>query len=183
MADVLPTVTGDSGPVEATPVVVVNPDGAFAGVSILGKQSFARPADATAYAVGDLIANSTTAGSVVPLTFASAGATGTITGVVVNKSGSAVAQVRVHFMKTAHAVTNGDNGGIVFTAIDLDNYLGSMDVNLSDLAGGGVMGEAYGAIDYATAAGSIYAFLEALSAFTPASAETLTVAPRVRKYS
>ena len=32
-------------------------------------QSFTRPGDTTPYASGDLVANSTTAGSVVPLTF------------------------------------------------------------------------------------------------------------------
>ena len=31
--------------------------------------SFTRPADTTAYASGDLVANSTTAGSVIPMTF------------------------------------------------------------------------------------------------------------------
>lgn len=45
--------------------------------------AYARPADATAYAVGDIIANSLTAASVIPLTFAAAraaGGSGRVTG-------------------------------------------------------------------------------------------------------
>lgn len=42
--------------------------------------SFSRPADATAYAAGDIIANSATAGLVVPLTFTADVPTGRITG-------------------------------------------------------------------------------------------------------
>lgn len=183
MVDVLPNVVGESGPIEAIPVVIVDGSGAFSPVTVLGKQSFTRPDDTTAYAAADLIANSATAGSVDGLAFAGAGATGTITGVVVGKGGSAVAQIRVHFLKTDHAVTNGDNGGLVFTSLDLDNYIGSIDVNLADLANGGAMGEGYAAIDYATVEGTFYCFLEALAAFTPTALSVYTVAPRVRKYS
>lgn len=42
--------------------------------------TFSRPADNTAYAQGDHIANSTTAGSVVPITFSLPGASGAISG-------------------------------------------------------------------------------------------------------
>lgn len=42
--------------------------------------SFDRPADATTYAVGDLIANSTTAANVVPLTFTISADSGRLTG-------------------------------------------------------------------------------------------------------
>lgn len=195
MADILPNVAGDAGSiVEATPVVIVNSSGSIQGaigdlVNVAGKQSFTRPNDTTAYAAGDLIANDTTAGSVLGLaitgaTLSGSGGSGTITSVTIGKTGTAVAQIRAHFLKTQHAVTNGDNGALVFTAMDLDNYIGFADVNLADLAFPGVFGMADCAIDYELATGdTIYVFLEALAAYTPIAVAVHTAVVKFRRYA
>src|SRR5689334_10112995 len=46
--------------------------GAVGGHIAVAAASFTRPADTTAYASGDLVANNTSAGSVTPMTFAAA---------------------------------------------------------------------------------------------------------------
>lgn len=143
-----------------------------------------RPADTTAYSIGDLIANNVTAGSVTPMSFTGAtktgsGGSGKITGWIGRKSGTVPATIRYHFLKTAHAVTNGDNGALVFTSLDIDNYLGNMDVvftarDLIGSAGGHVAKSFDPPIPYVLASGdTIYVFMQALDAFTPASAGTL----------
>lgn len=150
--------------------------------------TFTRPADTTAYAIGDLIANSTTAGSVTPLSFTGAtltgsGGKGRIARWIGWKSGTAAAVIRYHFLKTAHAVTNGDNGALVFTSLDLDNYLGAFDVSFVGTydaigASGGTLAEGAPVgdrpLEYVLASGdTIYVFAQAMSAFTPANAGTI----------
>lgn len=153
-----------------------------------------RPADTTAYSIGDLIANNVTAGSVVPMSFTGAtktgaGGSGLITGWIGRKSGSVAATIRYHFLKTAHAVTNGDNGALLFTALDLDNYLGAMDVVFTarDLfgSGGSSVAKSYDTpIPYVLASGdTIYVFMQALDAWTPASAGTLGGRPCLEVWS
>lgn len=155
----------------ATEVLLVTPADA----------QFTRPADAIAYSIGDLVANSVTAGSVVPLSFTGAtktgsGGSGKITGWIARKSSVTPHSVRYHFLKTAHAVTNGDNGALVFTTLDIDNYLGAMDVTFSarDAFGsaGGLVAKSFDApIPYVLASGdTIYVFAQALEAWTPVSA-------------
>jgi hypothetical protein len=74
-----------------------------AGKSALISASFTRPADTTAYASGDLVANSTTAGSVAPLTFSNVvrvnGAGGLVRRAKLRKTGTSTtnASFRIHF--------------------------------------------------------------------------------------
>lgn len=146
-----------------------------------------RPADTTAYAVGDLIANSTAAGSVTRLSWTGAtrtgsgGGSGRIIGFVGRKSGTVAATIRYHFLKTDHAVTNGDNGALVLTSLDVDNYFGYMDVifdgnALSNVgSGGGSVGRSLSEpVPYVlSSTDTIYCVMQAVTAFTPASGETL----------
>lgn len=153
------------------------------------KASFTRPADTTAYTIGDLIANNTTAGSVTPLSFTGAtktgdGGTGRVGKLIIQKTGNAAATIRAWFMKTSHAVTNGDNGALVFTSLDLDNCIGFMDVALDGTnddvgASGALVNKSYDApLDYELTSGdTIYVFLQALTAYTPGNAEVYTVKP------
>lgn len=155
--------------------------GAWRGL-ITATGTITRPADTTAYASGDLVANSTTAGSVTPLSFDLArnkAGSGTIQRVVIRKSGTGVtnSSFRVHFYESAPSVTNGDNGDWVSTA---SGYIGNVDVAVDKAfsdgaAGSGVPGAP---IRFKAGAGSkkIYALVEARGAYTPASAEVLTVA-------
>lgn len=152
-----------------------------------GDQSFTRPSNTTAYAAGDLIANSTTAGSVTPFTFGGNGTNGFITGGICGMSASTSCTIRVHFLKTSHAVTNGDNGLLVFTSLGLANYIGYMDFDFEGSAvtaigasGGGVAQSVSAPLSYVgLSGGNIYAFFQARTAFTPANAGTFNLRIKV----
>lgn len=147
--------------------------------------NFTRPADTTAYASGDLIANSTTAASVSPLTWTIRGYNGGTLGirrVRVAKSGVGITNctIRVHLYTTNPCTTapaNGDNGA---WSTKIAGYLGYCDVVVGTVFSDG----AFGVI--APAAGAeigipafldlpIYGLLEARGAYTPASEEVFTV--------
>jgi hypothetical protein len=144
--------------------------------------NFTRPADTTAYTSGDLVANSTVAGSVAPMQFATKrpGASQRIAAATIHKSNNSVvtASFRLHLFNATVAVANGDNG--VFTPAALTGYLGAIDVTV-DLAGTvgavgvGVPRTGAGTDILAPAAGPIFGLLEARSAYTPASGEVFTV--------
>lgn len=159
-----------------------------AGRTVVAGGSFSRPANTTAYASADLVANSTTAGSVaaVQVTAARVNAgTGRITRAKLKKSGTTTtnASFRVHLYRddpaAASGITNGDNGAFLTKEA---NYLGAFDITVdrafSDAAigvGAPVLGPF---ISFAAAAGSqiLYALIEARAAYTPASGETFTLA-------
>lgn len=157
-------------------------------IKVAGKQSFTRPGDTTAYAIGDLVANSTTAGSVAALAFTGAtisgnGGTGRIAGLILRWSAGAACTLRAHFLKTNHAVTNGDNGAFVLTSLDDDNYIGSTDIVL-DGGSGGLQGHGQCSIAYELASGdTIYALIEARSAFSPGNAAVLTAKAKFERFS
>lgn len=145
------------------------------------QSSVTRPADTTAYASGDLVANSTTAGSVVPLSFANfarAGAHSKIRRVRIDASKADVtnAQFRVHFYSTSPTVANGDNGAWSSTQ---SGYLGYIAVTVDQLFSNGASGFATGEINGKVT--TLYALIEARAAYTPASAETLTVTVEVEQ--
>ena len=96
--------------------------------------SFTRPGDTTAYASGDLVANSTTAGSVVAPVFTigrSASGFGQqfrIDRIKISKSTVTTtnASFRVHLYRIAPTVANGDNSA--FSTSGAANDLGFYDV-------------------------------------------------------
>lgn len=155
---------------------------------------FTRPADTTAYASGDLVANNVTAGSVTALvfTFPTKGNAWVdqIRRVRIEKSSNNVttASFRLHVYTSLPTVANGDNGVWLSTK---SGYLGSIDVTVdkafNDSAGPAV---GYGAnatgseINLATLGGTgkntLYGLLEARSAYTPTSAETFLVTMEVQ---
>lgn len=144
-----------------------------------------RPADTTAYASGDLIADNTTAGSVTPHQVSVGQGQGKIKRIGVQRSGTnpiANLTVRVHlFNGTPGAVTNGDNGALVFP---VDNYIGnSGDITMILGTNGAIGWSAVLDLIYKPAAGqgTVYALLEARGAYTPASAETFAVHAEVEK--
>lgn len=158
-------------------------------VSSPADATFTRPADTTAYSIGDLIANSTTAGSVTRMSFTGAtltgaGGEGYIVSVAAQKSTSTAASVRAHFLKTDHAVTNGDNGALLFTSLDPDNYIGYVDLYFTGTAedtigtGGNEVAFSECRLPYTLSSGdTIYAVLQARTAFTPANAGTYGLKP------
>jgi hypothetical protein len=140
--------------------------------------TFIRPANTTAYASGDLVANSTTAGSVTALSLALARVTAgsfSITRVRLRKSGTILtnAAFRVHFYTAAPTATNGDNG--VWLTTGATGYRGSIDVTMDRAFSDGAAGLAAPTteLDIRLASGTdIFALLEARAAYTPVSGET-----------
>lgn len=171
------TLTVDNDSATAIPV---------AGVLATPSATFTRPADITAYASGDLVADSVTAASVVAMSWAAsrvAAGSIMIRRARVKKSGTSVttASFRLHLYSTDPAlssgITNGDNGAWVTKHA---GYLGSMDVTVdkafSDAAAGVAIPNSGSEISVKLASGStIYGLLEARSVYTPASAEVFTI--------
>jgi hypothetical protein len=170
--------------------------GVVVGASANPSATFNRPADTTPYASGDLVADTTTAGSVTPMQFtiarAAAGAASAIKARL-RKSGSSItnAAFRQHLWSTAPTVANGDNG--VLTATGSANYLGAIDfpAPLDERRGKQLVQRrrvlqrraAHRQFDQRAALSSpdklVYGFLEARGAYTPANAETFAVALEV----
>lgn len=158
--------------------------GEVGGNSAVKTATMTRPADTVAYASGDLVANSTTAGSVVPITLAVArknDGTVVIPRVRLKKNNTSVtnAQFRVHLYKTSPTVTNGDNGAWLTTE---SNYIGYCDINMDRVFSDGAKGFGVPAtgnqfiIEPDTGTQNIYALLEARAAYTPTSGEIFTLA-------
>lgn len=149
--------------------------------------SFTRPADTTAYASGDLVANSTTAGSVSPLTLITGnnitGGDQQVRRVRLRKTGTGVtnAAFRVHLYSSAPTVANGDNGA--WSSTPAASWLGSLDVTIDKAftdGAAGVGAPAVGSEIAFSSAGSLYALVEARGAYTPASAEVFTVEAEIQ---
>lgn len=152
--------------------------------------SFTRPANTTAYAAGDLVANDTTAGSVAALTFTNAVRTAgdcvRIDRARVAKTGTTLtnASFRLHLFETIPVPSVGDNAafnssGALSTTGGLV-YVGSiavtMDIGGSDGGSGrGVPSTGSAMTICPTSGTSIFGLLEATAAYTPASGETFTV--------
>ena len=144
--------------------------------------SLVRPANTTAYASGDLVANSTVAGSVLPLLLvASRTDAGSVLveRVKVHKTGVSIsgASFRVHMFSVAPVPTVGDNA--VFATSGASGYLGSADVVIGQVFTDGASGFSDTTVKPIRArldsGYTIYALIEARGAYTPVSAETFTV--------
>lgn len=146
--------------------------------------NFTRPADTTAYASGDLVANSVTAGSVVPMTF-NIGYGGALlvyrAKVLFNSATPTNAKFRLHLYNSSPTPTNGDNGAWLTTE---SGYQGAIDIDASTLtfsdstSGFGmyllssVTEPLYAIADVNY---KLYGLLTATAAYTPTSAEVFTV--------
>lgn len=155
-----------------------------------------RPADANAYTSGDAIANSTTAGSVVPLEFEVArdnGGSGKIIGAeILTNSASAFGAMRLHLFNRAPFAAAGyqaDNAALALTYAALqtgsgvsnakNNYIGYVDFTT-------FVAHSSSALSIGTAeltelnfacnfdSKKIYGLLEARAAITPASGQLFT---------
>lgn len=148
--------------------------------------AFNRPANTTAYDVGDLVANNTTAGAVTPITMSIArvaAGSGIVRRVRLRKSGTSLvnASFRVHLFETTPTVANGDNGA--FLPNNVAGYLGSADVTMTQAFSDGTWGSSDASfmdLNFKLGSGSlVHALIEARAAYTPTSAETFTVALEV----
>lgn len=148
-------------------------------------QGFTRPADTTAYASGDLVANSTTAGSVVPMAFGDItrgpGLSSRVRRVRLVKSAASVtnASFRLHLFNVLPTVTSGDNAAIVI-ATGSAGYVGHVDITIAQTFTDGAADQATTEMNIASQA--IWGLLEARGAYTPTSAEVFAVTLEVERY-
>lgn len=148
--------------------------------------NFTRPADTTAYAAGDLVANSTTAGSVSPMSLTVArNAAGSflIHRLKLHKSGTGTTNAifRAHLFRATTTVVNGDNGALSMAGVA--NYLGSVDIAVDQAFTDGAAGfSSLAMLDMAVKLASgqaVFALLEARATYTPVSAEVFTLTAEV----
>lgn len=151
---------------------------------VISGSTITRPGDTTAYVFGDLVANSVTAGSVVPSTIAAARGTDTSSTILVCKllktgTSTTNAIFRLHLYNTSSITcANGDNGA--WSTNQAANYIGSMDVTVDKSMTDGAIGIGYPtvgstlAFSPASGTSNIFCLLEARAAYTPANAEVFT---------
>ena len=146
--------------------------------------SFTRPGNTTAYVSGQLVANSTSAGAVVPMVLAVGGnsmpGATRITRVRLAKSGtvSANASFRVHLYGASPTAANGDGGA--WSTNQSGFYLGAIDVASMKAFtdGSSDVGAALAGSEFLLRLSSgtaIYALIEARAAYTPAAGEAFTL--------
>lgn len=143
--------------------------------------SFTRPADTTAYAVGDAVTNSTSAPTVLQLTIPGAvnGQAYVITEakVISSNKGATLPLFNLYLFKTTFAATN-DNAAL---AIDQTTYeSGGIVVALTEQSSVSAYSRVVATgLNYVRALDAndtkLYATLQAANAYTPASGEKLTV--------
>jgi hypothetical protein len=149
-------------------------------------QSFTRPNTTTAYASGQLVANSATAGLVVPMAFTVGGNSMPgqfrLSRIRLFKSGtsSTNAQFRLHLYGSPPSAANGDGG--VWLTSGAAFYLGSIDVGSMKAFTDGcadVGDDAAGSEHWIRLAGgaTYYGLIEARAAYTPIANEQFTVTP------
>lgn len=143
-----------------------------------------RVGDTNAYAAGDAMGVSVTAGSVVPGTFTVALANAgkfEIVGGFFYKSGVSLtsAQFRLHLWTTNITPTSGDNAAMTLPSVA--TYLGFLDVTCDKVHGDGASGPLYIQGNRPSIQGVcgasvtvIYGLFEAVAAYSGASAETFT---------
>ena len=151
--------------------------------------SFSRPADTTAYTSQDLVANSTTAGSVLPLQFGIQVADGRGVKIVaarIQKSGTGVtnATFTLYLYRSFPVVVNGDNGAF---STDTASFIGTiafstMSAFTDDALQTVDLGDDDAVRVYLRATDTIYGLLKAEAAYTPASAETFYVFLNTEQY-
>lgn len=148
--------------------------------------TFTRPANTTAYATGQLVANSVSPASVVPMAFALGNAFPQgqyrLTRARLFKSGTGVtnATFRLHLYQALPVVQASSGDGATWLTTGAASWLGNIDISsmlpFSDGAAGTGSCPA-GSEHYARfiTGSTVYGLLAALGAYTPASAEQFTV--------
>jgi hypothetical protein len=149
--------------------------------AIVPTVSFTRPADTTAYAAGDLIANSTTAGSVVPLAFP-VKSSGMVVRARLDWGSTAALSWRLHLFTVAPTVSAGDNAAFA-AAVAAGGYLGALDWISTQVIGTRSFGIGVPSVGAGMAFGSeqqtLFGLIESRGAYTPTSAESFVAALEV----
>lgn len=168
-----------------SPVAVDDSGNMIGAVSVAGftarfSANFNRPNDTTAYASGDLVANSTTAGSVVPLSLTIdrlSGKGGMVRRAKLMTSNTSLtnASFRLHVYSASPTPSNGDNGA--WLTDHSANYLGAIDVTVDKAFTDGAVGVGVpnAGSEINDVADTVYVLIEARAAYTPTANETFTV--------
>lgn len=157
--------------------------GEVGGRVAVASGSVTRPADTTAYAAGDLVANSTAAGSVTPISFtvgrgsSGSSATGLIRRARLRKTGTSVTNAifRLHLYSASPGVTNGDNGA--WLSDNAANYIGAIDFLVDKAFSDGAAGNGVPLVgsELFFTGQTVYGLIEARGAYTPASGEQFSI--------
>lgn len=137
--------------------------------------NFNRPANTTAYSANDAVNNNSSASgsAATELTFTIGRSAGTVKRVRLDKTGvanSVDATLRVWFYDTLFAITAGDNAAFTNQATDSIGYVDVALVNTGQDVKTGWTG-----CEIPHTGGTLYAQLQTLTAWTPASSETITL--------
>lgn len=145
--------------------------------------TFTCPSGTPTYTLGDLVANSATAGSVVAMELTVANeALGSfmLRRCKLHKSGTSVtnASFRVHLFRAAPTCANGDDGA--FSTDGVANYLGAFDVTIDRAFTDGAAGFGLPMVGNdisakLTTGEKIYALVEARAGYTRAASEVFTL--------
>lgn len=140
--------------------------------------SIARPNDTTAYAAGDLIANSTDAGEVTPFAFKSPGQRSLLRGVRLRKSGTGALKARLWILSEEPELTSGDNDTLAgdFSEAILATLTGEASRAVTDGAFVFLAPEDDVALRV-EADTQLYAVLTATDTFNPTGQEAFTITP------
>lgn len=163
------------------------PVGAIANPSA----SFSVPNSPTTYAIGDLIANSATAGSVVPMewtiTRVAAGAASIIK-MRMSKTGTGIvgAAFEVDVFSASPTVTNGDDGAYLpnqaATCLGTFQFFaGNMRVHSDGVSCNGVTASGYPITVDLPSGSKVYGLVRAAGAYVRTAGETFTFIPEVEQ--
>lgn len=149
-------------------------------MGVLQTSSFTRPSNTTAYAQNDLVANDTSAASVIALSWKYA-ASGDVRRVILKTNNATITNgnFNLWLFRTdpSGLMTNGDNGALAGLA--LSSVISVIPIDLYVPMGGvGGWGEAFydpGLIQAGGGTNIVYGLLQAMAAYTPASGEIFTV--------
>lgn len=143
-----------------------------------------RPADTAVYAAGDLVANSTTAASVVPFIFGSGSNVPFMGGVLTkcrifkSTTNSVQATFRLHIYAAAPDPQNGDNGAWLTSAVA---WFTAFDVTINHTFSNGSAGvgtpmaEHGSDVPFRISGKFLYGLLEVRGNYNPGSAESFRV--------
>ena len=148
--------------------------------------TFTRPADTTAYAAGDVVSNNATTTTLISLASAARvnQGSGYIVGcrVATNKK-SVTPRIRVHLWNASNPTVSADNAAHKSVYADIAKRIGAIDLAAMATSADTTNSDMSSASDWtirvpfvaAAATTTIYAFLETLDAFTPASGDSWTL--------
>lgn len=140
--------------------------------------NFTRPADTTAYTAGDLVANSTTAGSVVALSWVVGGGVN-LRSIRLRTDNATITNGTFNLWlfdtnPITIGVTNGDNGALAGVALSTVIAVCPIDLDGS-MGGQGGVGLAFYDPGLIQIGGTVYGLLEARGAYVPASGQVITI--------